>query len=75
MHRYGRGDGASGFASSQLAQQLRALAFRSHGMQLPAAGQLPKTITVFKAAEREEVCRSPLMGLISAHSLPQQRHG
>ena len=59
MHRYARSDGVSGFASSRLAQHLRALAFTSHGLQAPAPGQLPKTITVFKAAEGEEVCGSP----------------
>ena len=45
----------SGFASSELAQRLRQLALESHGMQLPAAMQLPGSITVFKAAEGEEV--------------------
>ena len=45
----------NGFASSELAQRLRQLALESHGMQLPAAVQLPKSITVFEAAEGEEV--------------------
>ena len=45
----------SSFASSELAHRLRQLALESHDMQLPAAVQLPKSITVFKAAEGEEV--------------------
>ena len=59
MRRYARSEGASGFASQQLAQQLWALAFSSYGVQLPAQGQLLKTITVYKAAKGEEVGRAP----------------
>lgn len=59
MHRYAVSEGASGFASQRLAQRLRALAYSSHNMQPPLPGQLPKTITVFKAAEGEEVLPDP----------------
>ena len=54
QHRYARGDGRSGFASPDLGQRLRRLAFTSHGMQPPEQAQLPRTITVFRAAEGEE---------------------
>ncbi|CAK0784873.1 hypothetical protein CVIRNUC_008078 [Coccomyxa viridis] len=61
--RYARGDGRSGFASPDLGQRLRRLAFTSHGMQPPEQAQLPRTITVFRAAEGEEVVNSDeLMG-------------
>ena len=58
QHRYARGDGRNGFASSDLGQRLRRLAFTAHGMQPPGQAQLPRTITVFRAAAGEEVCLS-----------------
>ena len=63
--RYAKSEGASGFASQQLAQQLRAAAFSGYGVRLPARGQLPKTITIFQAAEGEEVCRAPRTVIIA----------
>ena len=54
QHRYARGDGRSGFASPDLGQRLRRLAFTAHGMRPPEQAQLPRTITVFRAAEGEE---------------------
>lgn len=53
--RYGREDGLNGFFEAEVGRKFREAAFKSHGLQPPAAGNLPRTITLLSAVQGEEV--------------------
>ena len=82
QHRYARGDGRSGFASPDLGQRLRRLAFTAHGMRPPERAQLPRSITVFTAAEGEEARLSAppagasacVVPVVTTHRAPERNY-